>query len=116
MTHHPDAARDTLDAAIARRAREVAAAAMGATRGVAPKPSFKTYASDRVMRRLTARARVHRIRRPDPGYLSRTYLCHVNDNVIEACVVVFEPETTRAVGIRLERHRRGWLAVDITIV
>ncbi|MDR2252808.1 MAG: Rv3235 family protein [Bifidobacteriaceae bacterium] len=101
--------------ALEGRARTIAAAIMAATRGVPPRPALKACVNDHVFRRLTARARTHRIRTPDPGYLSRSFLSVVNRNVIEASVVVIGPDMTRAVAIRLERHSRAWIGVDFAV-
>ncbi|MDR3360576.1 MAG: Rv3235 family protein [Bifidobacteriaceae bacterium] len=116
-TDHPSVMPGLIrNPALEQRARAVAAAVLAASRGTAPAPSLTAYATEEVMRRLTARARTHRTRLPDPGYQSRTYLTLVNQDTVEACVLAFRPETTKAVAIRLERRPRGWLAVDFSLI
>ena len=44
------------------------------------------------------------------------HLCRIDDATVEAVVVVHEPARSRAIAMRLERHRARWRASAITVL
>jgi hypothetical protein len=101
--------------ALEHRARVIAAAAMAAARGAPLRPALKNYVTDPVYRRLVFRSR-SRNQTPDPGYSGRCFLSAVNSKAVEAQVVVFGGERTRAVAMRLQRENHVWRAVHVTLI
>ncbi|MDR1393160.1 MAG: Rv3235 family protein [Bifidobacteriaceae bacterium] len=102
--------------ALEQRARLLASAAMAASRGFPPSAALRPLVTDEVFHRLCFRSRGHRVRRPDPGYLSRSFLQRINSHVIEATVIVLGPDRTRGIGIRLEKENREWIAVELLVI